>query len=128
MPNDVDFGTDIDSEWTANAQGDFKLISGKDNALQAIKTRLLTKYDELIVFGYSKYGNQSINVIGTTDLETAEQLIQLYTTECLLQEPRVEDIGIVNINVTNQGFSGDVDVKLIGESSTDNLVFSKSTL
>jgi hypothetical protein len=124
--DDVDFGTDIDSSWTANAQGDFQTVSGTDNALQAIRNRLLTKLDELIDFGYVSYGNRAIEIIGTTDLKTAEQLIKLYTTECLMQEPRVEEIPAINVVVSNSEFTCEVDIKLIGEANTNNIVFSKS--
>jgi len=87
----------------------------------------MTKLDELIQFGYNNYGNQSHEVPGSTDIENAKQEIILYTTVCLLQEPRVE--GINSISVTFDGvnsISVDADFQLIGEPNPSNLVFNLS--
>lgn len=127
MTDTVDFGTDINRLWQPSPTGDFQLVSGTDNALQAVYNRLMTKLDELIQFGYTNYGNQSHEVPGSTDIETAKQEIILYTTRCLLQEPRVE--GINSIHVTFDGINSinvEADFQLIGEPNTSNLVFNLS--
>ena len=125
MTDNVDFGCDIDSSWEANAQGDFKTVSGVDNAAQAVYNRLMTKLGELDPFGYTNYGNQSHEVIGDTDIEVAKELIILYTTVCLLQEPRVSDINSINVSYTVNSFEVSVDLQLIGEDIPTNIIFKK---
>ena len=123
MADDVDFGCDIDSSWTANAQGDFKTVSGTDNAAQAVYNRLITKLDELSSFGYTNYGNQSYEIIGNTDIELSKELITLYTTTCLLQEPRVSDVYSINVLYSVNSFQVDVKLLLIGEDTPTNIIF-----
>ena len=124
MADDVDFGCDIDSSWTANAQGDFKTVSGTDNAAQAVYNRLITKLDELSSFGYTNYGNQSYEIIGNTDIELSKELITLYTTVCLLQEPRVSDINSINVTYSVNLFEVEVNLQLIGENTPTNIIFN----
>lgn len=120
----VNFGTDINRLWIPNAQGDFAIVTGLDNAAQAVYNRVMTKLGELDCLGYTNYGNQSDECLGMTDLQTAEQLIILYTNNCLLQEPRVQDIQ--NITCVYDGKVATVDalITLIGEDTPNNLVFT----
>jgi hypothetical protein len=124
MTDNVDFGCDIDSSWTANAQGDFLTVSDVDNAAQAVYNRLMIKLDELDAFGYINYGNQADEVIGNTDIETSMELIKLYTTTCLLQEPRVSDINSINVSYSINIFEVDVNLQLIGEDTPTNIIFT----
>jgi len=98
---DVDFGTDIDKDWSVTATGDLKVVSGLENAEQQVIKRLTTPYGELDVLGSPEYGNQSYEVLGETDLELAKSLIEIYNDECLKSEPRVETIE--SIQVTKEG-------------------------
>jgi hypothetical protein len=125
MVDNVDFGCDINSSWEANPQGDFLTVFGVDNAIQAVYNRLMTKLNELNAFGYINYGNQSDEVIGSTDIEVGKQLIILYTTVCLLQEPRVQDINSIDVSYTLNGFECNVNVQLIGEDTPTNIIFTK---
>ena len=120
----VDFGCDIDSSWTATNTGDLKLISGVDNAEQAIYNRLMTKLNELDYFGYINYGNQSYDAMGMTDLKTAEQVVILYTTNCLKIEPRVERVNNVSVDFKGAYATVNANIKLIGVTNTNNLVFN----
>ena len=119
----VDFGTDIDSSWTANSQGDFALVSQLDNAAQSIQNRVTIKLDELLCLGYTNYGNQSNDLIGNTDIETTEQQIILYTQTCLLQEPRVSDIQDISCSYNGKVATVECSVLLIDEDTPNNLVF-----
>lgn len=125
MTDNVDFGADIDSSWSPSPQGDFKTVSGVDNAFQAVYNRLMTKVGELNAFGYINYGNQSDEVIGSTDIEVGKQLIILYTTVCLLQEPRVQDINSIDVSYTLNSFECNVNIQLIGEDTPTNIIFTK---
>ena len=120
----VDFGTDIDSRWIANSQGDFLTITELDNAEQAIYNRLMTRLNELIQLNYIDYGNRSYELIGTTDITVGTAEIKIYTTNCLLAEPRVQEINNINIDFTGLSATVYVDVQLIGEDQPTNMIIN----
>lgn len=122
----VDFGTDIKSSWTSNERGDFKIISDTENAEQAIKNRLLTKYDELESLGYTGYGNKSCDVPGMTNIELAKSYLRLYTEECLLREPRVQEILNIDLSYNNRVMTVDISLKMIDTDTPTNLVITQS--
>ena len=126
MTDDIDFGGDIDSSWSPNSQGDFKTVTGTDTAIQSVYNRLTTKLDELIGFGYINYGNQSYEVLGSTNILVATELIKLYTSVCLLQDPVVSDINSILVSFSINSFQVDVNLQLIGEDTPTNIVFNKS--
>jgi len=110
---DVDYGCDIDSSLEVDPlTGDFKIVEGLDNAAQAVKNRLETRLDELLVLGYSDYGNQSFEELGNTDIDTAKGHIELYTKDALLEEPLVEDLLNINISFENNAIHGEIVIKL----------------
>lgn len=123
---DVDFGTDIDKDWSVTATGDLKLVSGLENAEQQVLKRLTTPYGELEVLGSPEYGNQSYGVLGETDLELAKSLIEIYNDECLKSEPRVETIESIQIVKDGNAFTIDLWVYFIGEDTPNNLVLRLS--
>ena len=120
----VHFGTDIDSNWSANPQGDLTTITELSNAEQAIYNRLTTQFGELNELGYTDYGNEAYNVIGETDIESAKQEIIIYTTNCLLTEPRVESIENIRVEYNQQTATIYCDLKLIGEDKGTNLIIN----
>lgn len=122
----VDFGTDIESSWSSNTNGDFKIISDTENAEQAIRNRLLTRYDELESLGYEGYGNKSSDVPGMTDLDLAKAYLRLYTEECLLREPRVQEIINISVSYHNRAMTIDISLKMIDTDTTTNLVITQS--
>lgn len=120
----VDFGTDIESTWTPNPQGDFKLISDVENAKQAIINRLLTQYDELASLGYTGYGNKSHELAGLTDIKLATETIKIHTHECLLREPRVNEILNIECTYNNKVITVDISIKMIDEDHTENMIIT----
>ena len=119
----VDFGTDIDRSWSVNNKGDFKIVSGTDNAAQAIYNRVTIKLDELIQLGYTGYGNQANDLMGSTDIEVTNQQIIVYTQTCLLEEPRVSDIQNITCDYNGKVGTVEATVMLIGEDTPNNLIF-----
>lgn len=119
----VDFGCDFDRSWTATPQGDFKLVTGLSNAEQAVYNRLKTRLGELTALGHSTYGNDAINVPGTTNRAVAENKVIIYTKNCLLQEPRVETIEDIKVIWQERALIIDATVTLIGEDKPTNLIF-----
>lgn len=110
---DVDYGCDIDSSLEVDPlTGDFKIVEGIDNAAQAVKNRLETRLDELLVLGYENYGNQSFEELGNTDIDTAIGHIKIYTRDDLLEEPLVNDLVEMNITYNDNGFHGELLIQL----------------
>lgn len=110
---DVDYGCDIDSSLEVDPlTGDFKIVEGLDNAIQAVKNRLETRLDELLVLGYSDYGNQSYEELGNTDIDTAIGHIEIYTRDALLEEPVVQDLIDIKISFENNSIRGDLVIQL----------------
>ncbi|OQD58691.1 hypothetical protein MBBAR_10c00320 [Methanobrevibacter arboriphilus JCM 13429 = DSM 1125] len=110
---DVDYGCDIDSSLEVDPlTGDFKIVEGLDNAAQAVKNRLETKLDELLILGYENYGNQSFEEQGNTDIDTAIGHIEIYTRDASLEEPLVKDLININISFENNSIHGELLIKL----------------
>lgn len=110
---DVDYGCDIDSSLEVDPlTGDFKIVEGLDNAAQAVKNRLETRLDELLVLGYSDYGNQSYEELGNTDIDTAIGHIEIYTRDALLEEPVVQDLIDIKISFENNSIHSELVIKL----------------
>lgn len=110
---DVDYGCDIDSSLEVDPlTGDFKIVEGLDNAAQAVKNRLETRLDELLVLGYENYGNQSFEELGNTDIDTAIGHVEIYTRDALLEEPLVDDLVEMNITYNDNGFHGELLIQL----------------
>ena len=120
----VDYGTDVDRLWKANAQGDLAIVSGLDNAEQAVYNRLMTKLGEMDWAEYHNYGCRSWEVLGSTDLEVAKQKIELYTTTALLQDPRVEDIYDISSSIDLNTARIDITCRLIGEDTATNIIIT----
>lgn len=119
------YGTDIDSSWSIGVNGDFNLVSGVDNAKQAILNRLLTKPDELFFFNYDNYnGNLAYNALGKTDIQDAQSEIKVDTNVCLMEEPRVLTVDNLEVNYLNKIITCKVNVGLVDETNALNLVFS----
>lgn len=110
---EVDYGCDIDSSLEVDPlSGDFKIVEGLDNAAQAVKNRLETRLDELLVLGYENYGNQSFEELGKTDIDTAIGHIEIYTRSALLKEPLVQDLIEIKISFENNSILGDLVIQL----------------
>lgn len=121
----VTYGGDINRLWVANAQGDLAIVTETDNAEQAVYNRLMTKLGEMDWAEYTNYGNRGWEVIGDTDVEVGSQKIQLYTTNALLQDPRVADIVDVKVSMSEVYTANiDVTVLLIGEDSPKNIIIT----
>lgn len=121
----VTYGGDINRLWTSNAQGDIAIVTETDNAEQAVYNRLMTKLGELDWAEYTNYGNRAWEVLGETNIEVGSQKIQLYTTNALLQDPRVAEI--IDVNVTmDEIYTANIDIKilLIGEDNPLNMIIS----
>jgi hypothetical protein len=111
---EIDYGCDIDSNLELDPEtGDFKIVEGVDNAIQAVKNRLETRLDELISLGYVNYGNQAYEELGITDTFIAIGHTEIYTKNCLLEEPVVEDLLSMDIYFKDNTLYGELVIKLV---------------
>ncbi|MGB9979366.1 DUF2634 domain-containing protein [Methanobacterium sp.] len=115
------FGTDFDNSFRIDAKGDLALVSGINNAEQRIYNRSMTKKGELEY--NEEYGNEAWTVIGETDRKVAENKAEIFEETCLKSEPVIEDIVDVNIVYEMDIINVGVEVKLINQTNTSNLVF-----
>lgn len=121
------YGTDVKNTWEVGPGGDLKLVTGMQNAEQAVYNRLMTKHDELYKF-YSGYGNQDHDVIGETDQAIAENKLKIYTENCLRKEPRIEKVDNISVSFEREVIIIEVSVKFLTENVISNLVFTLERL
>ncbi|KZX17478.1 contractile injection system sheath initiator [Methanobrevibacter filiformis] len=116
----VDFGCDFHRDFELiDDKGNFRKVSGVDNAKQAIINRLLTIPGDLDNLGYDDYGNKSYYYLGLTDYDYAESLIKKATEEALLKEPVVAEIIDINVEYDNTNCIVDIDVRLVSDDDED---------
>ena len=112
----VDYGTDLDDSFEIDPDtGDFKKVSGVDNAVQHIKNDLLTKHDELTCLGYVDYGNKSYLWLNTTNPSLSMAHCKIYVEEVLTKNPFVKDlIGQIRTEYKNHTITVSMDLLLVG--------------
>ncbi len=80
-------------------KGDLQTVSGRENLGQAILHRMMTRQGELAYIGHPDYGSRLHELIGEPNNESTRDLVRLYMKECISQEPRVQDIVSLLVNV-----------------------------
>jgi phage baseplate assembly protein W len=80
-------------------KGDLQTVSGRENLGQAILHRMMTRQGELVDIGHPDYGSRLHELIGEPNNESTRDLVRLYIKECISQEPRVQDIVSLLVNV-----------------------------
>ena len=80
-------------------KGDLQTVSGRENLGQAILHRMMTRQGELTDIGHPDYGSRLHELIGEPNNEGTRDLVRLYIKECISQEPRVQDIVSLLVNV-----------------------------
>ncbi len=94
-PEYMGFGADL----FVSRKGDLQTVSGRKNLGQAILHRLLTRRGELGDIGHPDYGSRLHELIGEPNNERTRELVRLYAKECIMQEPRVQDIKSLTVSV-----------------------------
>lgn len=106
---------------------DIGLIDGKANLIQSLILRLKTEKGELSGLGHPNYGSQHHRLIGEPNTENNRNLIKIYVLECLKQEPRIEKILKISVNI-GQGRENrdkvniDISIKIKNHSDPLSLV------
>jgi len=107
-------------------KGDLAIVSGRDNMVQAIMNRLNTRQGELTELGHPGYGSRLHELIGENNNEKTRRLAELFTRECLSQEPRIKDVVWVKVETADSErdiLRISVSVRLIDSPEILNLVY-----
>ena len=86
--NDIEFGT----------KNDFKLKSNNNNLIQAMANRLKTAQGEFV--NHPDYGSKLSSIIGRVGNTLILSEIRQVVKAALLQEPRIQENGILSIEPT----------------------------
>lgn len=95
------YGTDYASTGFVTSDGDIGLVAELDNAVQAIRNRLLTRLGTYPSID-TEYGSEIHNILGEKlNNETISEL-EVYIQDCMLEEPRVYEITSLDITVMDK--------------------------
>ena len=105
----------------ASTRRDLSTVSGRQNLVQAIINRLLTRRGELARLGHPNYGSRLHQLIGELNNTRIRGLAEIYIRECLAQERRVAEITDISFKPPSRGIERSVlevtiGVKPIGEA------------
>ena len=73
-------------------RGDLATVEGRDNLVQAIINRLLTRRGELAALGHPNYGSRLYLLPGELNNLRVRGLADIYIREALAQEPRISEV------------------------------------
>lgn len=89
MESIVELGTDINSSWSFK-DGDLKLISDKENLIQATRNRLNNALNSLDDF-YLEYGSILWRFMGWRSEPITLKFMEIEIRNCLNQDPRLTE-------------------------------------
>lgn len=107
------FGTDIklSDGQLATANGDFDLVSGRDNLRQAIANRIETDRGDLLM--HQDYGSLHPRLIGAVNGPTAGLLAAQYAKAAVQADPRVQAVLSATASITADVAEIEVEVQPI---------------
>jgi hypothetical protein len=83
---------------TADAAGDFSVVSGADNLVQAVENRLVTRKNELL--NYLDYGCDVYNLIGAGNGPITAQLAATFVNKAIKADPRILSTQGTTVTIT----------------------------
>ena len=95
----MDLGTDILGEWSFNEFGDLKIVSNKNNIIQAIINRLSCDLDSLQLF-YNGYGSVLSCFFGWKPVQRTLDFMKIEIENVLAQDERFE---VQNVDLKYDG-------------------------
>ena len=103
----MDLGTDINSSWNFDENGDLIIVKNIDNLNQALINRISCSLDNLDLF-YDDYGCNLNQFLGWKKNERTLEFIKLTLIDCIEQEDRIKGHNIsleyntngINANLT----------------------------
>jgi phage baseplate assembly protein W len=108
MTNTTDdrlFGTDLRLVFQRGAVdldcvgGGLSTVSGLANLVQALSMRLLVDRGDLAGIGHPRYGSRIRDLIGEPNDRANRELIRRYVRRALIEDPRVQEVVEVVVNV-----------------------------
>jgi phage baseplate assembly protein W len=96
---------------------DLDVTSGRDNLVQAVVNRLLTRRGELTSLGHPEYGSRLHELIGELNNLRLRALAEVYIRDCLAQERRIEKVRYVTFAPPERGIDRNVLKVTIGISA-----------
>lgn len=116
MDEDI-FGIDYSANGELTSTGGLMLISGLDNAKQAIYNRLLTRTE---IYDYlNNYGCDLSNLYGEPTNHNSLQLLELIIKDSLNLEPRVKQILNLNCYFEDKTIIAEMSLLLVDGSVLD---------
>jgi hypothetical protein len=94
----IDIGLNLAGELQVDASGDFAVVSGVKNLVQALNGRIVTDAGELIY--HPEYGNLLRQLLGVMNGPNAGLLASQYATSAVLADPRVATVDSSAVTIT----------------------------
>jgi phage baseplate assembly protein W len=112
--NEEIFGIDYSSNGELTSTGDLMLVSGLDNAKQAIRNRLLTS---ILVYDYlDEYGCNLNEMFGEPTNRNSLQLLDLIIRDSLNLEPRVQSVLNLDCYFEGKTINAEIELQLVDGS------------
>ncbi|OEC87899.1 MULTISPECIES: GPW/gp25 family protein [Methanobacterium] len=125
MNEDI-FGIDYSSNGELTSTGDLMLVSGLDNAKQAIHNRLLT---DIIIYDYLEdYGCNLDELAGEPTNHNSLQLLDLIIKDSLNLEPRVREVLELECSFEGKAIIAEMSLLLVDKSVIDLTVTNEGGL
>ena len=112
MTSDRDYVSLISS-----TRNDLDTTTGRENLVQAVINRLLTRRGELTQFGHADYGSRLHELVGELNNLRLRALAEVYIRDCLAQERRIEKVRYVTFEPPERGIDRNVLKITIGISA-----------
>ncbi|MEM0995718.1 MAG: GPW/gp25 family protein [Bacteroidota bacterium] len=93
--------TYVDLETTA--RGDLATVEGRENLVQALINRLLTRQGELNTLGHPRYGSRLHTLVGEPNNLRVRGLADAYIREAIAREKRIEKVNFIRFNAPGRG-------------------------
>jgi phage baseplate assembly protein W len=87
-----------------SVRSDLATVEGRQNLVQAILNRLLTRQGELSTLGHPKYGSRLHTLIGEPNNLRVRGMADAYIREALAQERRVSKINFISFDAPTRGY------------------------
>ena len=119
---DISLNTKGQISFTGNSSTDILNISGRNNVIQSLNNRLLTRYGSLRAF--PNYGNNSLKYAGSKYSATIVKSVKDSLINSIISDPRVQSIITIDVRYDADSsaiIADNIYIKLIEDSSSVSL-------
>lgn len=121
MPNEEIYGVDYSSTGGVSSTGDILCVAGLDNARQAIHNQLLTPKGSYPSMD-DEYGSEIYLIHGEDITQNQLQALEVYISNALMQQERVQEIENINLKLTSDGLKAYLHVLLVNDSEEELII------